>query len=323
MREARGKKFLGQHFLRRSEIAEQMVELGEVGSSDLVVEIGPGKGVLTEKLLGAAREVIAIEKDEQLVFFLSLKFKNEIKAGKLTLVKGDALSFEPADYLLQAGGYKLIANIPYYITGAILRRFFSEVVHPSTVVLMIQKEVAERIVARGGKESVLSLAIKAYGVPTLAMRVGRGAFQPPPKVDSAVLLVKNISRKRFNHFLEEKIFFNLIKTGFASRRKTILSNLKKITGKKLSNRGADSRLGDLTFLKSGEDGWGEEKGEVVKSAAEWLRSCGVEPSARAEDLSLKKWLCLSARLAKNYRQLSFGESVDYRAAPQGKKGKLE
>ncbi|KKU70633.1 MAG: Ribosomal RNA small subunit methyltransferase A [Parcubacteria group bacterium GW2011_GWA2_47_21] len=313
MRSFSAKKSLGQNFLTESGVAERIVEAGEVGSADIVVEIGPGKGILTEKLIALSREVIAVEKDERLVMYLSFKFREAIEDGKLKIIAGDVLEFNPEQELLQAVGYKLIANIPYYITGKILRRFFSEVANPSLAVLMLQKEVAERIVAKNGKESILSLSIKAYGKPVYIETVGRDSFSPTPKVDSAVLLIKEISKKNFENPASEEKFFTLIKTGFASKRKTILNNLKKldcyIDNNKWLNRAILARqparltrVGGKLARVSGERGTGVGVGktETMAEIENQLRALKIDPGARAEDITLQKWLNLAKGLTRPY-----------------------
>src|SRR3989339_1429944 len=166
------KKSLGQNFLKSEKIAEEIVSAGEVGSDDIILEVGPGKGILTEKLLEKAKKVIAVEKDEQLAEFLKEKFKNN---PKLEIIRGDILKFSPMSRRdLDIGRYKIIANIPYYITSHLLRTFLESDYQPSLMVLMVQKEVAERIV--GAKESILSISVKAYGRPEIIRYVSAGNF---------------------------------------------------------------------------------------------------------------------------------------------------
>jgi 16S rRNA (adenine1518-N6/adenine1519-N6)-dimethyltransferase len=220
------KKHLGQNFLKSKPALHAMCEAGGVNEKDIILEIGPGKGALTEKLLEKAGVVIAVEKDIDLFNFLQEKFRGEIKSGKLILIKDDILDFNPATYYLLPTTYKVIANIPYNITGAIIKKFLSCNEQPQTMVLLVQKEVAERIVARDGKESILSLSVKAYGTPKYIMKVGKRFFSPEPKVDSAILLINNISKNFFDKISEEA-FFEIIKAGFAHKRKVLIANLKE------------------------------------------------------------------------------------------------
>lgn len=253
-------------------IAEKIVEAGEVGGNDVVLEAGPGKGALTEILLPLAREVIAVEKDERLLFHLALKFKKEIAEKKLTLIEGDILHFNPEEYRLQTGGYKLIANIPYYITGQFLRKFLGVAAAPSKMVLMLQKEVAERIIAKKNpasakklngenKESILSIAVKTYGEPKIIERVPAKMFSPEPEVDSAVILIDNISKKFFGD-VDEKKFFAILKKGFGQKRKMLVNNL----------------------------------GLKDEASRKILDSCGIPQTARAENLSLSQWKSLTKKL---------------------------
>lgn len=215
----RPKKSLGQNFLTSIPARIAIVEAGEVVPTDSLLEIGPGKGFLTKALLETGANVTALEKDSDLIPILAEQFSSY---ANFKLIEGDALTYDP-----ESPGYKLIANIPYYITGAILERYLTHVNQPSTMVVLVQKEVAERVCARDGKESILSLSVKAYGNPKLVYRVSRGSFNPIPTVDSAVLQIKNISRNNFRNQYHEQLFFKTVKAGFAHKRKFLLSNLKE------------------------------------------------------------------------------------------------
>lgn len=224
------KKSLGQNFLNSPSAVKAIVSAGQVEKTDVVLEIGPGKGVLTNELLKTGAKVIAIEKDDRLIIFLSELFKNEIKTGQFVLIHGDVLdlvfmggmSINLSQLLGQK--YKLIANIPYYITGEIIKRFNTTPQNPSCMVLLVQKEVAERIIANDGKESMLSVSVKMYGIPKLVKIVPRGSFNPSPNVDSAILSIQNISH--FGTLKSEKEFFGILHAAFAHKRKLMLSNIK-------------------------------------------------------------------------------------------------
>lgn len=246
-------KNLGQHFLTNQSIASTIVETLTLKTDDTVVEIGPGTGVLTKLLLKQARRVIAIEKDEQLVKQLGTTFENALTEGSLEIIHDDIRNFDPSTYNLSPGNYKIIGNIPYYITGRILRIVLSAQPQPSHVVFMVQKEVAERIVARGGKESVLSISVKAYGTPRYVKTVKRGSFNPPPRVDSAILAIENISREFFAD-TDEDTFFALVKKGFSHKRKQLQNNLA---------------LSEEVF-----------------------HACNIQPKTRAEDLTPEHWRCV-------------------------------
>lgn len=218
---------MGQNFLKSKEALRDIVQAGQIQATDTILEIGPGKGVLTEKLLESAGKVIAIEKDGELIELLREKFKSELENKKLELISGDALEYEPE------GKYKLIANIPYYITGLIIQKFLTASYQPELMVLLVQKEVAERItgsrkerLATHMKESILSISVKAYGTPKYGGTVKAKYFSPEPNVDSAILIIKNISKNFFADISEEK-FFEVVKLGFAHKRKMLLGNLKQ------------------------------------------------------------------------------------------------
>ncbi len=220
----KAKKSLGQNFLKSNLALKKIIEVGDIIPTDIILEIGPGKGALTEKLLEKAKTVIAVEKDNKLFTFLKNKFEKEIKEKKLILLNEDIL-----EYKIKNNEYKIIANIPYNITGAILKKFLTEKNQPDMMILMVQHEVAKRIVANDKKESLLSISVKAYGEPKMVMKVPARYFSPAPKVDSAVIAIKNISRKIFkeNKISEEK-FWEIVKLGFAHKRKKLSGNLKSV-----------------------------------------------------------------------------------------------
>lgn len=225
------KKSLGQHFLHSAHYLGAVADAADIKKGDTVLEIGPGEGALTAVLLARGAKVLAIEKDARLIPLLTEKFKDK----KFELIEGDALEID-----LGVNGahsqYKVVGNIPYYITGALLRKFLSEQPQPSLVVFLMQKEVAERI-ARSKKESILSLAVKAYGEPKYIKTVPRGAFVPPPRVDSAILKIENISRNNFAGAAHEARFFEIVKRGFGQKRKLLKSNLLPLIGARAETLG--------------------------------------------------------------------------------------
>jgi len=222
------KKSLGQNFLKSKTALYAMVKAGDISASDIVLEIGPGQGALTEKLLETGAKIIAVEKDDRLIEFLQEKFAKEINDGQFKLIHSDILELDLHSLSLKANSYKLIANIPYYITGQIFRKFLSGNIQPTKLVMMVQKEIADRIIARDGKESLLSLSVKVYGTPKKIMKVEKENFSPKPKVDSAILLVDNISKDFFSDNITEEKFFEIIKAGFAHKRKVLSANLKEL-----------------------------------------------------------------------------------------------
>jgi 16S rRNA (adenine1518-N6/adenine1519-N6)-dimethyltransferase len=262
------KKSLGQNFLQSESALQKIIEAGDVSSNDFVLEIGPGKGALTKYLLATGAKVFAIETDFEMVKILQEKFDVQIKKGQLVLIRDDILKFDLNSIKeFTAGKYKLIANIPYYITGEIIRKFLSENNYPEKMVLLVQKEVADRIIARDGKESILSIATKVYCKPKFIDTVKAGSFVPAPKVDSAIVLFDHISKKLF---LENKIyeqdFFEILKKGFAHKRKKLLSNLK----------------GGFNFDES-------------KVCAE----LNLDKNIRAENINIKDWIEITKFIKKN------------------------
>lgn len=248
----KAKKSMGQNFLKSKQAIRDIVSTGEIMIGDVVLEIGPGKGVLTEALLSAGAKVVAVEKDDDLMILLSEKFENEIKSGDLVLLNKDVLEITNDELGItnKNPNYKIIANIPYNITGAILEKFLSSEIQPERMVLMVQKEVAQRIVARDGKESILSLSVKAFGEPKYICKVPAKYFSPAPKVDSAILAIYKISRDNFRNFKdpkqEEDKFFTIVKTGFAHKRKLLRGNLSKILTKEgLDTLSEKSRAEDI------------------------------------------------------------------------------
>jgi len=225
------KKSLGQNFLKSGAILGEIVTAGQVSSDDFIIEIGPGKGALTKKLLETGATVLAVEKDSRLIEFLNEKFEENISNGKLQILEGDILKFDLKEDLpknFQNKEYKLIANIPYYITGQIIEKFLSSSNGPTDAVLMVQKEVCDRIIARDGKESILSMSVKIYCEPKYIKKVPAKFFSPTPKVDSAIIKLGNISKS----FIEksnvtENDFFEIVRAGFSHKRKVLISNLKE------------------------------------------------------------------------------------------------
>jgi 16S rRNA (adenine1518-N6/adenine1519-N6)-dimethyltransferase len=218
------KKSLGQNFLRSKGVVSHIISASKIKRGDLVLEIGPGEGFLTEDLIEASGNDLSIEKDDRLISKLKEKFKNQIDSGELKIVHDDILKINIDDF--DGDEYKVVANIPYYITGQIIKKFLTAKKKPTSMTLMVQKEVAERIVAKYSKESVLSLSVKLFGEPKYIKTVKKGNFSPSPKVDSAILLIENIDSRYFNRKDQEVMFFELVKKAFNSKRKKIGTTLK-------------------------------------------------------------------------------------------------
>lgn len=257
----RPKKSLGQNFLMHASTARRIVGTANVSASDTVLEIGPGTGMLTRELLPLVNKVIAVEADGALVETLKETFAKELEEGKFELIHADIREFSP-DSIPEP--YALVANIPYYITGEIIRSFLSARHKPTSMTLLVQKEVAVRI-ARAKKESLLSISVKVYGTPTYAFTVPRGAFFPAPSVDSAVLHIKDIRPDAFPSIEAESWFFEVVRAGFAHKRKLLSGNLGAVA-----------------------------PAPRVKDA---LEAAGLQPKARAEDVSLSAWRVVAEMLA--------------------------
>ncbi|HVY36030.1 MAG TPA: 16S rRNA (adenine(1518)-N(6)/adenine(1519)-N(6))-dimethyltransferase RsmA [Candidatus Paceibacterota bacterium] len=257
----KAKKSLGQHFLKSPTALAKIVDAGDIHADDIVLEIGPGMGILTEKMILRANKVIAVEKDRELVGFLKEKFSDAIQKTRLDIVEKDILQFDPGLLRFYHKPYKLIANIPYYITGAILEKFLSAEYQPERMVLLLQKEVADRIVARNKRETILSISVKVFGKATVVAKVPAGAFNPPPKVDSALLVIDEISRDFFDD-VDEKKFFELVRFLFGKKRGQIGGSLAKFLGNKAR-------------------------------AHACLETVGFDPRLRPENLSVAQWRVLT------------------------------
>jgi len=248
-------RYLGQHFLNNPEIVNEIIASADISPTDIILEIGPGEGVLTEQLCQKAQQVITIELDNKLEATLQKKFE---KQNNLEIIFDDILKINLPKILKDRNiqSYKLIANIPYYITSKIIRLFLETEIQPTEIILMIQKEVAQRIIARPGAMSKISASVQYYAHAEILFDVAPENFDPPPKVDSSVIKISNL--KKFNK-TEDKIIFRVIKAGFCARRKTLINNLSN----------------SLHISK-----------EVVQ---EKLTSLGLSPQARAQELSLDDW----------------------------------
>lgn len=247
-------KGLGQNFLTDDQALQTIISAADLGPADAVLEIGPGLGSLTRHLALAARSVIAVELDARLFPALTealSSFQN------VRLVLGDILKLDPAA-LVDAPDYLVVANIPYYITSAVIRRLLESSPRPRRVVLTIQQEVAERICALPGDMSLLALSVQVYGKPQIRAHIPADAFYPPPKVDSAVLSVEIYPEPVIPTSLLDT-FFALAKAGFSQKRKTLRNSIS-----------AGMRL-------------------PPAEAEELLAAAGINPQRRAETLDLVEW----------------------------------
>lgn len=247
-------KRLGQNFLIDPVYLNRIVEIAEVSSEDTVLEIGAGLGSLTRSLATSASRVIAIELDPSLIAPLTEELR---PYSNVRIVQGDILEMDPGQ-LMDESDYLVVANIPYYITSAVIRHLLEASAKPARMVLTVQREVAERICAAPGNMSLLSLSVQIYGEPNIAVRIPADAFYPIPKVDSAVVTIKLHPKPVIPTALLEK-FFRLIKAGFSQKRKTLRNSLS-----------AALRLPPAEM-------------------EELLRWAGIDPRRRAQTLSLAEW----------------------------------
>lgn len=258
----RPNKRLGQNFLVNRGIIEKIIAASALTAHDAVLEVGPGHGALTFELAKKAGKVIAIEKDRELATLLRAELA-EKKIANVEIIEGDILKFLVSGFKFQVISYKVVANIPYYLTSALIRRLLELAQPPERIILTIQKEVAQRIVAHSGKESILSLAVKFYADAKILFYVSRGSFSPAPNVDSAVIEI--IPRKE-KQTVAPEVFFAVVKAGFSAPRKKLFSNLAK--GLSLEKENLSVKLGDL----------------------------GIDAHARPEQISLTQWVSLAQLL---------------------------
>lgn len=250
----KAKKAFSQNWLIDKSVVKKIIAAAEISKGETILEIGPGRGVLTEALVAAGAKVIAVEADQDLLKPLQAMF-----GAKIRLVPGDILSQDLRKLGLRDGKYKLVANLPYSITSAILEKFLSQAPKPSRMVIMVQKEVADRIVAGPPKMSLLSVACQIYAKPKKAAKVPAKAFRPAPKVDSAVVRLDLVKPKKG---VDAEAVIALAKIGFCARRKQLQKNLS------------------AAKIASAED---------IKRA---LQNLNIDPQARAENLTVDNWIKL-------------------------------
>lgn len=258
----RARKGLGQHFLIDSKVLKLIISAAELTPNDVVVEVGPGLGILTRELAERAGQVIAIELDQRLAAALK-----QILAplNNVTIINGDVLSFKPEELFTRPTNYKVVANLPYYITSPVLRHFLEAELKPKAMVLMVQREVAKSIVASPGRMSLLAVSVQLYGRPRIIGYVPARSFYPQPKVSSAILRIDPYPKPALA--VDETSFFALVRAGFSAPRKQILNSLAQ--------------------------GQGMAKTEALSL----LESAGIDAKRRAETLTLEEW----GRLWKVFR----------------------
>ena len=253
------KKSLGQHWLRDRDVLSSIADHAELSRDDTILEIGPGLGTLTSELLRRAGKVVAVEFDEE----LARKLPGQFPGTSLEVVHQDILSF---DLTRLPAGYKVVANVPYYITSKIVRALMTSTNRPSVTVLLVQKEVAERLAAGPGDMSILAVSAQIYADVELGEIVPAALFTPPPKVDSAVVTLRSHAHSILKD-VDEQLFFRVVRAGFSAKRKKLRSSLA--------------------------GGLGLDKPQVETL----LLSVAISPDQRAEDLSIENW----RRLTEAYR----------------------
>jgi len=253
------KKSLGQNFLTNENIAENIVKSANIKAAN-ILEIGPGKGTLTKYLVKKAGKILAIEIDRRLIESLKSNFKN------IAIIEADILKTN-LPLLIEENkfkNYQVVANLPYYITSKIIRLLLETKYPPSEMILMVQKEVGERIVAQDGKESILSISVKFFANPDILFEVGKENFEPIPKVNSAVIRIK---RKKNIPGVNIKDFFSLVHAGFSAKRKMLANNLS------------------ANF---------HQPKEVIFEA---MGKADLEPTIRAEKLKVEDWVKLCENIS--------------------------
>jgi 16S rRNA (adenine1518-N6/adenine1519-N6)-dimethyltransferase len=265
----KAKKGLGQHFLINSGVLKNILRAADLSSEDLVLEVGPGIGVLTHELVQQAGWVIAIEVDKKMAEALR---ETLAPHQNFTILNQDVLKIEPGELIEKEipnlpisiqdpHKYKLVANLPYYITQPIIRHFCEAELKPQSMTMMVQKEVAKNIVAEPGDMSILAISVQYYGKPRIMGYVAAANFYPAPKVDSAILQISLYPRPPWQVNSVDN-FFKIVRAGFCAARKQILNSLTQ----------------GLEISRS--------------DALNWLERAGVEPHKRAETLSLAEWASL-------------------------------
>ena len=249
------KKSLGQHFLTDGRVVGRILHAAEVSEKDHVVEVGPGRGILTRALAARAKRVVAVEMDEELADRLTFEFQ---AIDSVTVVTGDARELDVNALVSPETSYKVVANLPYYAASPIVRRFLEASHKPSLMVFMVQREVARSMAASPGDMSLLSVAVQLYGRPRIVSYVPPRAFRPAPKVTSAIVRI-DVFTKPAVAFERPEDFFDVVRAGFSAPRKQLRNSLTH--GLAISSEAVEARL----------------------------RQADIDPRRRAETLSLEEW----------------------------------
>jgi len=276
-------KRLGQNFLIDKIILNKIVKAADIKLTDVVLEIGPGMGVLTQELVKKAKMVVVIEKDPKMVEILKevLKDYKNVKIIQGDILKTESNTFTPHQILMRgrhltSNTYKVVANLPYYITSPVIRKFLEAKNPPESMALMVQKEVAQRICAKPPRMNLLAVSVQFYAKPEIIDYVSKQCFWPKPKVDSAI--IKIIPFKANGGRTSAKLFFRIVKAGFSQPRKQLVNNLLAL----------DPTNGLKLKKRDGKKIPPQNK-EKIKA---WLILNKISPNQRAEGLTINNWLNL-------------------------------
>jgi len=250
-------KRLGQNFLIDKAAIKKIIEVADLNSNDVVLEIGPGSGVLTKELAQRAKKVIAVEKDQRMIEIL----KEELKGfNNIEVIRGDILK----NIKFKDKNYKVVGNLPFYLSAPVIRKFLEADNPPKEMILVVQKEVGQRICAKPPKMSILAVSVQFYSQPKIISYISKRSFWPSPKVDSAILKISSESSQTPK--IDRDLFFKIVKAGFSQPRKQLINNLYR--GLKMD----------------------KEKAE------KWLLENKIQPSQRAETLNIEEWVNLAKNL---------------------------
>ena len=268
-------KWLGQNFLIDEKVLRKIIEAAELSENDIVLEVGPGIGNLTAELAKRVKKVIAIEKDKKMVEILRETLKN---FTNIEIIEGDILKINLKPYTSKP--YKVVANIPYYLTSPLIRKFVETVeVKPQLLVLMVQKEVAQRIVARPPAMSILAVSVQFYAKPEIISLVSKKSFWPSPKVDSAITKISAFNQPRKSAFNQR--FFKIVRAGFSQPRKQLINNLSK-----------NLKVDELKLISTRRSLALARVIDKIK-VRDWLLKNKIQPTQRAETLNLEDWINLT------------------------------
>lgn len=270
MQAIRPSKRLGQNFLVDKNVIKKVIRAANLQPNDVVLEIGPGLGALTKELAKLPVQVLAVEKDKRLCQILGAKLKD---FENVEIIQGDILKLKPdpkpevklGQPRVLKSGFKIVANLPFYITAPVIRKFLESPHPPKEMILIIQKEVAQRICAKPPRMNLLAISVQFYAIPKIISYVSKKSFKPKPKVDAAIIKITPCAKPSF---AQKERFFRIVKAGFSHPRKQLVNNLLAL-----------SAANGLKLNK--------------KELSSLLMACGIKPSQRAETLTIDDWIKLT------------------------------